>query len=268
MKRIGDVMRNIPIRPPVNEPAGAIVISNRDIVRCPVCQDAGYLRGDFPVGHPMFGRLFPCECKQREMDERRTDELSRLSNLDMFTHQTFEEFDDSIDGTSEAFEAAVAFAQDPGHRWLFLYGPCGTGKTHLAVSIARFVREQHGMSVYFAVVPDLLDHLRATFDPASGAAYDDRFTTIKNAQLLVLDDLGTENATPWAREKLYQIVNHRYMEQLPTVITSNVDLRKVDDRIMSRILDHRLSRYVEMDAEDYRRPGHVRQVRRSSRRNS
>ena len=266
MKRIGDVIPNIPIRPPSETNAGPIVLSNRDTVKCSICQDAGYLRGDFPVGHPMFGRIVPCVCKQQELDDRRADELRQLSNLDMFNHQSFEEFDSTIDGVADAYDAAVEFAQEPGHRWLFLYGPCGTGKTHLAVAVARYAMQWHNMSVYFAVVPDLLDHLRATFDPNSGSAYDDRFNSIRNAQLLVLDDLGTENATPWAKEKLYQIINHRYMEQLPTVITSNVDQKKVDDRIMSRIMDHRLSQYVVVDAEDFRRPGDARRVRRNARR--
>ena len=109
------------------------------------------------------------------------------------------------------------------------------------------------LSVLFAVVPDLLDHLRATFDPGSGVAYDDRFNAIRNAQLLVLDDLGTENTTPWAREKLYQIFNHRYNEQLPTVITSNQDFKRIEERVLSRILDTRLTRYLHIDAEDFRR---------------
>lgn len=266
MKRIGDVIKDLPIRPPSEPGTGAIILSNRDTVKCPICQDAGYLRSDFPVGHPMFGKITPCVCKDQEIQQRRTEDLRKLSNLDMFSQQTFEDFDRTIDGVDGAYEASVQFAQEPGHRWLFLYGPCGTGKTHLAVAIARYAMQWHNMSVYFAVVPDLLDHLRATFDPNSGSAYDDRFTTIRNAQLLVLDDLGTENATPWAKEKLYQIINHRYMEQLPTVITSNVDQRKVDDRIMSRILDHRLSHYVAIDADDYRRPGDPRKVHRQTRR--
>jgi DNA replication protein DnaC len=164
----------------------------------------------------------------------------------------------------ESYDAALEYAQEPGHRWLLMTGPCGTGKTHLAVAIAKYAMEWHNMSVYFAVVPDLLDHLRATFDPNSGTAYDERFATIRSAHLLVLDDLGTENTTPWAREKLYQVINHRYMEQLPTVITSNVDQRKIDDRILSRILDHRLSQFVEIDAEDYRRPGDPRSMKQSS----
>jgi DNA replication protein DnaC len=259
-------MRNLPVSPRSEGSSnGSIKITRKDDVRCPICQDAGYLRADVPPGHPSFGRLFPCQCKRKEMDERRSDELRRLSNLDAFTDHTFEDFEPTIPGTEEAFEAALAFAQEPDHRWLFLAGSCGVGKTHLAVAIAKYAMQWHQMSVYFAVVPDLLDHLRATFDPKSGSAYDDRFTSIRNAPLLVLDDLGTENATPWAREKLYQIINHRYSEQMPTVITSNVELRKVDDRIVSRMLDHRLTQYIEIDAEDYRRPCDSRRVRRARR---
>ena len=108
------------------------------------------------------------------------------------------------------------------------------------------------------MVPDLLDQLRATFDPETGVAYDERFQQIRNANLLVLDDLGTENSTAWASEKLFQIINHRYNEQLPTVITSNAKLDRIEDRIVSRMLDSRLSRYVFLDAEDYRVRGFSR----------
>src|SRR5918993_58652 len=128
----------------------------------------------------------------------------------------------------------------------------GVGKTHLAVAAALEIRKRNG-SVYFAVVPDLLDHLRATFDPTRGVAYDDRFNQIRGAPLLVLDDLGTENTTPWAREKLYQIINHRYVERLLTIVTSNQSHDKIDERILSRLLDTHLTRDVSMDAADYRR---------------
>ena len=188
----------------------------------------------------------------REKEARLIDDLRRLSNLDAFDQHAFGDFDQSVDGVSDAYQTAVAYARNPDG-WLFLHGSCGVGKTHLAVAIAFHAMERQKLSVLFAVVPDLLDHLRATFDPGSGVAYDDRFNAIRNAQLLVLDDLGTENTTPWAREKLYQIFNHRYNERLPTVITSNQDFKRIEERVLSRLVDTRLTRYVHVDAEDFRR---------------
>ena len=64
---------------------------------------------------------------------------------------------------------------------------------------------------------------------------------------------GTENTTPWAREKLYQIINHRYVERLLTIVTSNQSHDKIDERILSRLLDTHLTRDIHIDAADYRR---------------
>ena len=251
MKRIGDVLTSLSI--PVG-PAGSNGSATATPTwRCPVCKDAGWVRMEVPVGHPNFGRLIHCECRFSEQAERERETLRRLSNLDGFTRHTFEDFE-PVPGTEEAFDVARAFARDPDpeHRWLYLRGGVGVGKTHLAVATALEIRERNG-SVYFAVVPDLLDHLRATFDPARGVAYDDRFNQIRGAPLLVLDDLGTENTTPWAREKLYQIINHRYVERLLTIVTSNQSHDKIDERILSRLLDTHLTRDIHIDAADYRR---------------
>jgi DNA replication protein DnaC len=248
MRHIGDVIREISI--PINTGRGAAK-SEPTTITCPICNDAGFLRVDVPLGHPNFGRIFPCECRVRDREERLVEDLRRLSNLDAFPERTFESFDKNVSGIEEAYKAAYEFARNP-NGWLFFLGPCGTGKTHLAVAIALYAMERHKMSVLFTVVPDLLDHLRATFDPNQGVAYDDRFNAIRNAQLLILDDLGTENTTPWAREKLYQIFNHRHNERLATVVTSNKDIRELDERIASRLLDRHLTRFVEIDAEDER----------------
>jgi DNA replication protein DnaC len=102
------------------------------------------------------------------------------------------------------------------------------------------------------MIPDLLDHLRAAFSPNSGTSYDRRFDEVRTAPLLVLDDLGSQSTTPWAREKLYQLLNYRYNRELPTVITVPVDLLKdVDIRIQTRILDKRLCEVVEITAPAY-----------------
>jgi DNA replication protein DnaC len=108
--------------------------------------------------------------------------------------------------------------------------------------------------VLFVIVPDLLDHLRRCFDPDSPISYDAEFTTVREAPVLILDDLGKESTTPWAREKLYQLVNHRCNEQLPTVFTSNVRLERLDGRIASRLHAATLDpEIITMQAGDHRR---------------
>lgn len=249
MRHIGEIIRDSPwIR--INTGEGS-TSSEPETVDCPICRDAGWLRVDAEPGHPNFGRLFPCECLVRKRDQQASEQLRQLSNLDSLSDLTFDTFDPSVAGAKEAYETAFAFARNP-EGWLFLHGNCGVGKTHLAAAIAHYAIEKNRTGVYFRVVPDLLDQLRATFDPAGGIAYDDRFQQIRNAHLLVLDDLGTEHTTPWAREKLYQLINHRYNEHLPTVITSNQDFRVIEPRVRSRLLDTRLTKYIYIDAEDFR----------------
>jgi DNA replication protein DnaC len=103
-------------------------------------------------------------------------------------------------------------------------------------------------------VPDLLDHLRGAFSPEAGQSYDERFEQMKRADLLVLDDYGAQNETPWATEKLFQLLNHRYNANRSTVITSNnMGLVGIDPRIRSRLSDRELVTVVRMEeARDYR----------------
>lgn len=225
---------------------------------CPLCHGAGYLRRDVPVGHPLFGQPQPCECKKRELDERRRQEeevrlkqLDRFLSLDPFKDKAFDNFHTQAPGIHEAFDVASRYATDP-RGWLVLIGPPGCGKTHLAAAIANswLAAER---PVYFAVVPELLDHLRAAFGPQSEITYDEMFDCILNVELLVLDDLGAQNSTPWAADKLFQIINHRYNYQYPTVITTNQRLHEqMDERIRSRLSDSSFVQTVNIRARDYR----------------
>jgi DNA replication protein DnaC len=85
--------------------------------------------------------------------------------------------------------------------------------------------------------------------------YDQMFEDVRNAPLLILDDLGAQSTTPWAQEKLFQILNHRYNASLATVITTNVPLEQHERRICSRMLDQRLSTVFAITAPPYRLAG-------------
>ncbi len=170
-------------------------------------------------------------------------EQSDLSTLHLHSHQTFETFElregelprEEAQNLRRAVEIARGFAEAPDG-WLALTGPFGCGKTHLAAAIANY-RARQGYPVLFVVVPDLLDHLRAAFSPQSTVPFDKRFEEVRRAPFLVLDDLGTESATPWAREKLYQIFDYRYNARLPTVITTATPIEELDPRLATRMLD-------------------------------
>ena len=117
-----------------------------------------------------------------------------------------------------ACAASKEFADRP-ERWLYLHGPTGVGKTHLAVAIAK-VQSDRGRSVTFWSVPDLLDKLRHSYSNPNESTFYELFDAVRNCELLILDDFGAQQMTDWALEKLYQIIGHRHDRLLPTVITS------------------------------------------------
>ena len=179
------------------------------------------------------------------------------SNLSFYADMTFDNFglrDDELKGDERGnlrrvFHIAKDYAERP-QGFIVFTGEYGCGKTHLAAAIANAIFQQ-GHPVTFWVVADLLDHLRATFAPGSAVSYDQRFEETRTAPFLVLDDLGTENATPWAREKLFQIIDHRYVARLPTIITTHRE-SEIDRRIQARIFDLARSSVNETIAPSYR----------------
>jgi len=149
-----------------------------------------------------------------------------------------------------AYREALRWARDP-QGWLVFVGGNGCGKTHLAVAIAN-ARLEQGSRVAFATVPDLLDELRAAFAPDSPKRYDQLFRSLMEADVLILDDLGAQKSSPWAEEKLYQLLNHRHVARAFTVVTTNKRLGDLEPRIASRLADREVSLLREITAPDYR----------------
>ena len=222
------LLRDVPDSGPAEEP-------------CAVCNGVGWVSKRVPVGHPDFGRTFPCDCQETKNPASRAEALRRYSNLGPLSRITFLNIGDDgplPDAVSrqmfhDGMDAAVKFAERPTG-WLVFTGPSGSGKTHLAAAVANRCIE-HGETTFFIAVADLLDHLRATYSPDNPVSYDELFDQVRNVPVLVLDDLGGNNSTPWAEEKLFQVINHRFNQSLPTVITVRGPLHRLNEHMRTRI---------------------------------
>ena len=209
-----------------------------------------------PVGHPDFGEVFPCRCQEQQIKEERKSHLERYSNLGPLGRIRFEDTYPNgrlTDPESRrlfraAFDAATSYAEEP-QGWLALTGPSGSGKTHLAAAIANRCI-QRDQTAFFVFVPDFLDHLRSAYSPDSAISYDDLFQQVRDAPILVLDDLGSHSSTPWAQEKLFQVFNHRFNALLPTVITLRGPIHRLEDSIRTRVRTEGFSRIYSLGEGD------------------
>lgn len=138
---------------------------------------------------------------------------------------------------------------------LVLWGASGGGKTHLAVGILREI-VRRGDRAHFVTVPELLLEIRGTFQRESGIV--DTETDIINrystVPLLVLDDIGAEKSTPWSITTLYLIIDRRYREERPTIITSNLSPEQIEQDLSPRIASRLAGMTIgQVSLPDYRK---------------
>lgn len=158
-------------------------------------------------------------------------------------------------GRSSALTSArIVATSHLSSQGIFLTGPNGTGKTHLAVSILRETLLRYTDSCRFIKIPPLLFEVKQAF---KSNFYDSEDLLIKrflNYDLLILDEIGVEKVTPWALQTLYLIIDGRSSHLKKTIFTSNLTLQDIEDnldaRFASRIVE--MCKVVKVDGEDYR----------------
>ena len=126
-------------------------------------------------------------------------------------------------------QAYVAEVTAEGQNWLYLHGPYGVGKTHLAVAALRRIAYERLWRPQIAVWPAHCAAVQQSWTATQGAAPSERqlWGALLGADILLLDDIDKRRPTPWAMEQLYQVVDHRQNREKPTLITANHNLAEL-----------------------------------------
>jgi DNA replication protein DnaC len=227
---------------------------------CTLCRGFGRLeRPD--------GSTVPCECRAGEIIQARRAAARIPERYRNCRLQNFKDLQ------NESLKKAKAVAKRFVDHWpavdagLLISGPVGVGKTHLAVAILNDLVDTKGATALFCDFSDLLDRIQASFSRSNEENQDDIVAPYRDAELLVLDELGARRPSDWVREVLYGLLNTRYNRGRLTILTTNfgdepdgrggetLEMR-VGVPVRSRLWE--MAQLITVSADDFRRTHRAR----------
>ncbi|GMK85145.1 ATP-binding protein [Clostridioides difficile] len=218
------------------------------------------------LGFTKFIPRIKCECEiKRDKENEERERLMRISTLkrDCFSSpiQHKYNFEKYLNEKGQAYKVAYNYAKSfeqmkKDNVGLLFYGDVGSGKTYLACSIANELIERKQVKVKIMNLSQVINQIQKS---AFKLDSNEIINNLSNIPLLILDDLGIERDTSYAREQVYNIINSRYLKCKPTIFTTNLSLEIIQNpnidleyqRIYSRILEMTIP--VKVTGEDFRR---------------
>ena len=215
---------------------------------CKKCQDTGSVNGR------------TCECVHKVMQQLRHSEIEGLSSLSISSFDTMklEYYPNTVDPElgesvrtymSDVLSDLRGYAENfsPATREsLLLVGNAGLGKTHAALAIAGKVLEQN-FDVIYVSCPDFFGRLEALhFGADLNGEEETLFQTACSADLLILDDLGTEFSSNFFLTTLYSLLNNRLGAKLPTIVTTNITDGALLEKLYTEKISSRLGAFVQI----------------------